>query len=148
MQNGPPVTYTIRILSRMHLPAAQHTLSGVSQGTSRSDVNVVLAVGAAAMRSWLRDADVPPMPEQTRCDQERVHGRLLLRALYDPDPAERHGAMPPRARAGAAVFDNAVKLFAAMEDQAVAVGDLDDRDHYLAGMYPGHLVGLAHRADG
>jgi hypothetical protein len=44
--------------------------------------------------------------------------------------------MPPRVRAGAAVFDNAVRLFAAMEDQAVAVGDLNDRDQYLAGMIP------------
>ena len=44
--------------------------------------------------------------------------------------------MPPRVRAGAAVFDNAVRLFAAMEDQAVAVGDLNDKDQYLAGMLP------------
>jgi hypothetical protein len=41
VQAGP--TYTIRIPSRMHLPAAQHTLTGIAQGTSRSDVNVVLA---------------------------------------------------------------------------------------------------------
>lgn len=42
-QAGP--TYTIRILSRVAagMPASQHTLSGIVQGTSRSDVNVVLA---------------------------------------------------------------------------------------------------------
>jgi hypothetical protein len=41
VQAGP--TYTIRIPSRLHLPAAQHTLTGIAQGTSRSDTNVVLA---------------------------------------------------------------------------------------------------------
>jgi hypothetical protein len=51
--------------------------------------------------------------------------------------------MPPRARAGAAVFDNACRLFAAMEDQAVAVGDLDNRDAYLTGMIPkGGCLGI------
>jgi hypothetical protein len=34
------------------------------------------------------------------------------------------------------VFDNAVRLFAAMEDQAVAVGDLNERDAYLSDMIP------------
>jgi hypothetical protein len=36
-------TYTMRIPSRLHLPAAQHILTAIAQGTSRSDTNVVLA---------------------------------------------------------------------------------------------------------
>ena len=50
--------------------------------------------------------------------------------------------MPPKARAGAAVFDNACRLFAAMEDQARAVGELDDKDQYLAGMTPTGTIGI------
>lgn len=41
--------------------------------------------------TWL-DTDAPPMPDEAELDHQRVHGRLLLRALYDPDPVEREGA--------------------------------------------------------
>jgi hypothetical protein len=42
--SGPPAgPFTIRILSRLHLSAAQHTLSGIVLGTSRSQTNCVFA---------------------------------------------------------------------------------------------------------
>jgi hypothetical protein len=43
LSGAPAGPFTIRIPARLHLPAAQHTLSGIVLGTSRAQTNCVFA---------------------------------------------------------------------------------------------------------
>jgi hypothetical protein len=43
LSGAPAGPFTIRIPARLHLPASQHTLSGIVLGTTRAQTNCVFA---------------------------------------------------------------------------------------------------------